>query len=126
MAKSNAENQRAYRERKAAKLINPTPATAWSTDKAVVIDGSYGTPPITNPKGRKDVSPPKQIGKAVTPEAIAEAVDNKGKLKRDTAPKGNWHNPYNDGLPDWPELIQRMTQKQRDEILAKINKGSKF
>lgn len=33
-------------------------------------------------------------------------------------------NPYNDGMPDYPELIQRMTQKQRDEILDRINKHS--
>lgn len=39
-----------------------------------------------------------------------------------TATTTRWRNPYNDGLPDWPELIARLTQHQRDAIIEKLPK----
>jgi len=43
------------------------------------------------------------------------------------APRGKLNNPYRDGLPDWPEIIQSLTQKQRDALLeAMPHTKSKF
>jgi hypothetical protein len=58
--------------------------------------------------------------KAVEPERPVPPVEAESRLHRDRVPKRGWHNPYDDGLPDWPELIQNLTQHQRDEILEKM------
>ena len=56
-----------------------------------------------------------------TDEAVGE-LENK--LLRDRPDNPNPRvNPYMDGMADWPELIQGMSQHQRDEILDRVNKG---
>lgn len=41
----------------AVKAYRPVPAEAFSGESAVVIDGAYGTPPITGLVGSKNVTP---------------------------------------------------------------------
>lgn len=53
------------------------------------------------------------------PDLVAKAnADLEHRLVRQRADRRQWHNPYEDGLPDWPELISGMSQQRRDTILA--------
>jgi len=59
------------------------------------------------------------------PAVIKTTQDLETRLVRDRASKRGWHNPYSDGM-DWPQIIQAMSQTQRDELLRKINRKGEF
>ena len=76
------------------------------------------------------VAEPPGAGVAVDPPRVhrihrdihGETLEHRLQRQR---PGRTWHNPYADGLPDTPELIQALTQGQRDRILAKMARAAR-
>lgn len=44
-------------------------------------------------------------------------------IAEEAPPRGQLRNPYHDGLPDWPMLTRRLSNKQAEAILERINKN---
>ena len=70
-----------------------------------------------------DADRPEAVGDGIPTPTISGSSPDSGTpqraIRRERVPK-DWTNPYTDGLPDWPELIQNLTQHQRDAILDKL------
>lgn len=95
-ATKRAEYQRAYRERQKA---------------PVVAEGSLGA--IAAVQGVRRVH--RDDHGEVLEHRLARQRTGKTQL-----------NPFTDGLPDWGDLIQGMTQAQRDHILSRMPKTGRY
>lgn len=59
---------------------------------------------------------PKKMRVYKTPEAAEETLSAIRRQRTGNA----LPNPYEDGLPDWPDIIWALSQQQRDAILSRL------
>lgn len=108
MKKRTPEEQREYMRQYRARTAGAKPTEESSPPERFVLPD---LPPVTDQKQE-----PSSVA-----HAAAGITNLENRLKRQQT-TGKRINPYHDGMPDWPELIQNMSQKSRDDILDKISK----
>lgn len=84
------------------------------------LRASTGTVTVPAPVAARIVEPPART--PIHRDIPGEALEHRLVRQRVTR---KWINPFGDGLPDTGELIARMTQARRDEILGRMARASR-
>lgn len=127
MPRRSAEEQAAYlrewRAKRKALILEPEmiDKSVFAGKPAPITVTDLGETPKVKPETMEKPVKTGRSGRKPAETAEIPKNDLETRLHRQRADNGrNWQNPYRDGLPDWPDLIQSVSQHWRDGILDRL------